>query len=75
MCKYCQNDFEKVETLRSTSLDGELESAHVTLEIMEKQSLYMKAYCWDKLRATYIGMATSFNINYCPWCGRKLTND
>lgn len=37
MCKYCQiENHEKLETLHSTSLDNELKSGSVTLEITEE---------------------------------------
>ena len=76
MCKYCQiENHEKLETLHSTSLDNELKSGSVTLEITEEQLLQINSYCWDTLRKTHVGVAAAFGINYCPWCGRKLINN
>ena len=76
MCKYCQlENRENISTLYSTSFDDELKSGTVTLKINEKQLLEIKSYCWDTLRETHIGIATAFDINYCPWCGRKLTKN
>ena len=73
MCKYCQKeDPESISTLYSKSFDNELESANVSLNIEKESLLIVNAYCYDNLRKTQIGMAASFGIKYCPWCGRKL---
>lgn len=73
MCKYCQEeDRASVNSLYSKSFDNELESANISLNIFEKSLLIVNASCYDNLRKTWIGMAASFGINYCPWCGRKV---
>lgn len=74
MCKYCQKENRlKMSTLYSVSQNTELEQENVSLEITEEQSLLVNSYCWDTLRKTYLGIAASFNIEYCPWCGRRLS--
>lgn len=74
MCKYCQKEGPKsMSSLYSKSFDDELTSAKVSLNIEEGALLIIKAHCHDALRKTQIGMAASFGIKYCPWCGRKLS--
>ena len=76
MCKYCQKeDRASVNSLYSKSFDNELESANVSLSIFEDSLLIINASCYDTLRQTQLGMAASFGINYCPWCGRKVAED
>lgn len=76
MCKYCQEEDRKsMSSLYSKSFDDELESANINLNIFEKSLLIVNASCYDNLRKTRIGMAASFGINYCPWCGRKVAED
>ena len=76
MCKYCQKeDSESISTLYSKSFDNELESANMSLNIEGESLLIVNANCYDTLRQTRVGMAASFGINYCPWCGRKVAKD
>ena len=76
MCEYCRKeDPTSISSLYSKSFDDELTSAKVSLNIKEEALLIINAHCYDGLRQTQIGMAASFGIKYCPWCGRKLAED
>lgn len=78
MCKYCQdNDIREKKEIQAPEeiQDYQIEfgPGHAILEINHDPSLYIQMEAYDKMRKTKIAMIIAPAINYCPWCGRKLS--
>ena len=65
MCKYC--DFREPDRF-GVSIDGEGVDA-LTMTIHEGGKVHLHGYC------DYNRVEDRYQFNYCPMCGRKLSDD
>lgn len=65
MCKFC----EKGKTLTTEDRAEDVAEIAIVHNDEQKSYLYVETFCQDGDDFGY----GSFEINYCPMCGRKLT--
>lgn len=70
MCKYCDNkNILKREEYSDINSYGKAE-----ILIEDKNILKLKLQWFDNFRGATMATAAYVDINYCPWCGRKLND-
>lgn len=64
MCKYCDGSHE-YHILEDKEMDA---------FVRDDNALEIQICFFDEIRQTKMVSACAPVINYCPWCGKKLTN-
>ena len=75
MCDYCNNE-KSIISIEDTYEEDTYEDGYTGIDRYENGDAYINGnelnlYC--DVEVTYV--SKSSKINYCPMCGRKLSND